>query len=73
VEVVEPEQCKAQAKSGVKPIAKAHASAPISAKAEWNRLINEKVSSGMDRMKACRTVNKENPELRERMLEEVNS
>jgi len=72
---VEEEQSKARAsaKSGVKPIAKVSAVPVASAKARWNEAISAKVASGLDRMKAAREVNKEQPELREQMLEEANS
>ena len=72
---VEEEQSKAKAsaKSGVKPIAKASTVPVASAKARWNEAISAKVASGLDRMKAAREVNKEQPELREQMLEEANS
>jgi hypothetical protein len=63
----------AKAKSGVAPVAKAKAagSSP-SARASWFAKIDAKVSAGIPKSKATQIVNKENPGLREQMLEEVN-
>jgi hypothetical protein len=73
VETEEMSRAKASAKSGVKPIAKAPAIPVASAKARWADAIAAKVASGMDRMRAAREVNREQPELREQMLSEANS
>ncbi len=44
-----------------------------SAKAEWDSKVQEKVSSGVPNAKAVVAVMKENPGLREKMVEEVNA
>ena len=68
----EPE-ARAVAKSGVKPVAKAASSTPtVSAKVRWNQLVQAKIAQGMDRAKACRIANKENPEVREQLVAEAN-
>lgn len=65
---------KAKAKrTGAKPIAKSKPSGGLSAKAQWLSKINAKVSEGIKRDKAAALVNRENPGLREQMLDEVNA
>lgn len=74
VEEEKPEEemtAKAKAKSGVKPVAKSTASKP-SAKAQWETLVSAKVASGMPKAKAIMAVNRDNPGLRESMVEEIN-
>jgi len=63
----------AKAKSGVTPVAKAKQSSGVSAKAQWLSKINAKVNEGVKRDRAAVIVNKENPGLREQMLDEVNA
>jgi hypothetical protein len=70
----EPEmKAKAKAKAGVRPVAKATGSARPSALVRWNQQIEAKVAKGLPKAKAASMVNKENPGLREQMLEEVNA
>lgn len=64
-------ESKAQARTGVKPVAKASTSKP-SARAQWNAKISAKVQQGMAKDKAVLAVNRENPGLRAQMLEESN-
>jgi len=63
----------AKAKSGVAPIAQAKAKPQGTAKANWASLVQAKVTAGIPRAKATVLVNKENPGLREQMLDEVNA
>lgn len=63
----------AKAKSGVAPMAQAKSKPVVSAKKTWSDLIQAKVTAGMPRAKAATLVNKENPGLREQMLDEVNA
>lgn len=63
----------AKAKSGVAPMAQAKSKPVVSAKKTWSDLIQAKVTAGMPRAKAATSVNKENPGLREQMLDEVNA
>jgi len=63
----------AKAKSGVAPVAKSKAAGTVSARAKWQSAIQAKVAIGNLRTKAVQMVNKENPGLREQMLEEANS
>lgn len=62
---------KAKAKLGVRPVAKSTATKP-SAKAQWETLVAAKVSAGLPRSKAVLAVHKDNPGLREQMVEEIN-
>ena len=69
----EPEaKATAQARGGVKPIAKAKTSGP-SARVRWSEAINTKVAAGIPRAKAILAIEKEQPELRAAMLAEVNA
>lgn len=71
----EPEPSTAKAKSGVKPIAKgtsAGGSTQTSAKARWASLVSAKIQSGMARSQAIHAVEREEPTLREEMLQESN-
>lgn len=63
----------AKAKSGVAPMAQSKSKPVASAKKTWSDLIQAKVTTGMPRAKAVVAVNKENPGLREQMLDEVNA
>ena len=65
-------EMKAKAKAGVKPVAKASGSRP-SATAQWTERIDAKLALGMSKVNAAKAVNKENPGLREQMLDEVNA
>lgn len=67
------EMAKAQVKRGVKPVAKSTTTTSVDSRVVWNQKIEAKVSQGLARNKAVLAVNRENPGLREKMLEEVNS
>jgi hypothetical protein len=69
----EPEaKATAQARGGVKPIAKAKTSGP-SARVRWSEAINTKIAAGIPRAKAILAIEKEQPDLRAAMLAEVNA
>lgn len=64
--------------TGVKPVARlaspgSAGGTSLSAKARWDQAISAKLSTGMDKAKALSAVNRENPGLRQEMLDEVNS
>lgn len=69
------EMASAQARGGVKPIAKAKTSAAgPSARVRWNEAISACMPKARnDRAKAAQLANRENPGLREAMLAEVNA
>lgn len=62
----------AKARNGVKPVAKATSIPTVAARDAWKAKVESKVSAGLTRPKAVMAVNRENPGLREQMLEEVN-
>lgn len=63
---------KAKAKSGVKPVARVSGGKPAkTARAQWSELIDSFTAKGLDRATAVRRANKENPGLRQRMLDEA--
>jgi ATP-dependent protease ClpP protease subunit len=66
------EMATAQARGGVKPVAKAKSSGP-SAMVRWNNAVQACLARvANDRIKAAQLANRENPGLREQMLSEVN-
>lgn len=71
-EELEPEM-KAQAKSGVKPVAKATSSSKPSARIQWQQAIDAEIKAGKTRGDAVKAVNRSYPGLRESYLSEVNS
>lgn len=74
VKAEEEVKMQAKAKAGVKPVAKARGPVGgVSAKAKWDSAISAKVENGIPKAKAASLVNKENPGLREQMLDEVNA
>jgi len=75
VEEEEPDEepATAQARSGVKPVAKATANTPAtSARAQWHSEINARLAAGKPRAAAILEVEKQIPGLRQSMLAEVN-
>ncbi len=62
-----------KAKSGVAPLAKSKPALQVNAKSDWFTKIQAKVKDGVPRDKAAALVNKENPGLRQQMLDEVNA
>lgn len=71
-EVEEEMVAKAKAKSGVKPVAKAKSASKLNAKATWDSAFAAKVASGVPRAQAVKLIDKEQPGLREQMIEEAN-
>lgn len=61
--------------SGAAPVAVGHDRqfARMTATQLWNKAINDKVQMGMDRVKAIVAVAKENPSLRQEMIDEANN
>ena len=74
VVVVPASKAKAKARPGVQPVAKPAAvvSLPKTAKAAWNDAIESFVAKGMTKAAAAVKVNREFPQLREKVLEEAN-
>jgi ATP-dependent protease ClpP protease subunit len=68
-----PAPAVAKAKSGVTPVAKAKTPGSVSARAAWSNAIQAKVAAGVPRAKAILALEKEQPGLREAMLDEVNA
>lgn len=65
---------KAKAKSGVRPVAKVGSGPRVtSARSQWSDLVAKYKGQGLDNVRALQRANRENPALRERMLEEVNN
>ncbi len=62
-----------KAKSGVAPLAKSKTVATPSARQEWSTKIQAKVQSGLPKAKAVSMVDRENPGLRQQMLDEANA
>lgn len=63
---------KAKAKSGVKPVAKAKSANKLNAKATWESAFSTKIASGILRAQAIKMIDKEQPGLRQQMIEESN-
>lgn len=70
--VVVPSSVAPSARSA-KPVARAATSSAMSAKAQWDSLVEEKVKAGMTRPKAVLALAKTHENLRAQMLSEVNA
>ena len=68
----EEEEARAKAKSGVRPVAKGQAIV-TNARAQWTSGISAFVAQGMTKQKAAIAMNRENPGLREQMVQEANA
>ena len=76
IEELEAELAAAKAAPGLEPLRESFSGDVVrdeTARDEWNRRIQEKVTAGKTSSQAAIAVNQECPDLRERMLEEVNS
>ena len=76
VSELEAELASAKSVPGLEPLVESFAGVELrdeSSREEWNRRIEEKVAKGLTSSRAAISVNQEYPDLRKRMLDEVNS